>query len=103
LAHQCDPEEDGERDGLDFFHIDQAIFRRTHRAGVSIGKHFVFRSETGQEVHQIKENPGWHVTLAVSPGNRHLLASGWGKPHKSRWLTGARITPERTIRSLSGI
>ena len=87
------PEEDGDRDDLDFFHIDQARFSpdASHFL-LSIGKHFVFRTDSGQEVRAI-ENRGSHVTaLAVSPDSRYLLTSAWGKQQQIKMADGRTLS-----------
>jgi WD40 repeat protein len=86
------PDEDGERDERSFFHIDQARFSPDASLFLlSLGKHFVFRPETGRELLAI-ENRGSHVTaLAVSPDNRYLLGSAWGKGQEIKMADGRTL------------
>jgi len=86
------PEEEGEREDSDFFHIDRAEFSGDASLFVlSLGKHFVFRTETGQELRAI-ENRGSHVSaLAVSPDSRYLLGSAWGKQQQIKMADGRTL------------
>jgi WD40 repeat protein len=86
------PDED-DRDGMDFFHIDQARFSPDASLfSLSIGKHFVFRTDSGQELLAI-ENRGSHVTaLVVSPHNRYMLTSAWGKRQEIKMADGRTLS-----------
>ena len=86
------PEEDADHDDLDFFHIDKAHFSPDGSLFLlSIGKHFVFRTDSGQELRAI-ENRGSHVTaLAVSPDNRYMLTSAWGKQQAIKMSDGRTL------------
>lgn len=83
------PEEDSDDDERDSFYIHQAHFAPNALLFLlSIGKHFVFRTDSGQELLSI-ENRGSHVTaLAVSPDNRYLIASAWGKQQEIKMADG---------------
>jgi len=86
------PEEDGEHDELDFFHIDQARFSPDASFfTLSIGKHFVFRAESGQELRAIENRGSRVAAMAVSPDSRYLLTSAWGKQQQIKMADGRTL------------
>jgi WD40 repeat protein len=76
---------------------ESGMFSRSAQSGLSpdgsrlaldLGSIYIFDTATGKELLKLDPEPGYRIDLAISPDNRFLLTSRWGRPVETKLADG---------------